>query len=488
MTRSAGPPALLLPTALSIALSGAGCAVEARDTRPPMVVISLDTLRADRLGAYGGPEGLTPNLDRFAEEAVVFEAAYAQANETLFSHASLFTSRYPSELGRLTYDFQLAEEGPPTLAEVLALYGYTTGAVTAGGQLTEGMGLDRGFDDWSEPADWGSLYHTIPPGLAWLDEAREGDAPWLLFLHGYDTHHRYLKPTPFGLLDADPEYRGVGEEAALDPTGTARIFGDWLHPTRELGALFDFREPRLLGEGFNTRLRAAVGSPGSRALPLGSGAHGFLRGVYDGSVRYADAMFGVLMAELEARGVLDEAVIVVLSDHGESLGERGWYNHRYSLTDEDLHVPLMIRLPGEAQTGGLRVAEPVALLDVAPTLLELAGAAPLADGRGRSLLGPVDEIPSPFVFSEGAFRAVSARGPEGRLTFTGVGADSPWLGELIAMHPPESPALVGEGDVAHLQAAMVDWRRGLSPPPESATRTDPALRQELRRRGYWGME
>jgi len=464
----------------------AGCAVEAqRLESPPILVISLDTLRADRLGAYGGPAGLTPNLDRFAGEAVVFEAAYAQANETLFSHASLFTSRYPSELGRMTYDFQLAEAGPPTLAEVLGLYGYQTGAVTAGGQLTEGMGLDRGFADWSEPVDWGSLYHTIPQGLAWLDEAREADAPWFLFLHGYDTHHRYLKPTPFGLSDADPEHRGVGEEAALAPTGTARIFGDWLHPTRQLGELFDFREPRLLGSAFDARLSAAVRAPDSRALPLGSGAHGFLRGVYDGSVRYADAMFGVLMAELEARGVLEEAVIVVLSDHGESLGERGWYNHRYSLTDEDLHVPLMIRLPGG---DGGRVAAPVALLDVAPTLLELAGATPLADGRGRSLLGPVDEIPSPFVFSEGAFRAVSARGPEGRLTFTGVGADSPWLAELIAMHPAESPALVGEGDVTHLQSAMVDWRRRLSPPPESATRTDPALRQELRRRGYWGME
>ncbi len=477
----------MLSLALTLLQALAGCAASAQEgaQRPPIVLVSLDTLRADRLGAWGNPDGLTPNLDRFAAEAVVFEAAYAQANETLFSHASLLTSRYPSELGQLTYDFVVPEEAPGP-AEVLSLYGYRAAAFTSGGHLIEGKGLDRGFTTWQVPVDWGSLYHTAPRALAWLDE-QPGGEPWLLFVHGYDTHHRYLKPSPFGRLHADPDYAGPAEDAITDPNGTARVLGGWFHGDKDLHGLFSFREPRLLGEGFQERLWETVRRPESRSLPLGPDDTAFIAAVYDGAVQYADAMFGLLMAGLEERGVLDEAVIVVFSDHGESLGENFCYNHRFTLSDADVHVPLMIRMPG-GEGGGRRVSDPVALLDIAPTLYELAGATPPADARGGSLAPALRggfAPQRPAVFSEGVFRVISARSSEGRLTFTGVGADSPFLGDLVEYYPPEGPGL--SGDAPQLQGALAAWRRALPPPPDAAAEADPELRRELQERGYWGL-
>ena len=161
---------------------------------PPIVLISLDTLRPDRLGAWGSESGLTPNLDRVAAEAVVFERSYSQAGETLFSHASLFSGRYASELNRLTYTFSIPEE-IPLLPQILKAYGYDTGAAVAGGQLDPAFGFDRGFDSYDVPGEWASLYHTVPRALAWLDDRGSDDPdPFLLFVHGYDAHHRWDHP------------------------------------------------------------------------------------------------------------------------------------------------------------------------------------------------------------------------------------------------------------------------------------------------------
>jgi len=483
--------------ALLLAASAAACApaTATGPQPPPIILVSIDTLRADRLGAWGNPGGLTPSLDRFAAEAVVFERTYSQAGETLFSHASLFTSRYPSELGRLAYDF-VAPEGDPTLAEVLGHYGYQSAAFVSGGHLAPGLGLERGFDLWRSLVDWGSLHETGPAALAWLDRRLETDParaeqPFLLFVHGYDPHHRYLKPPPFGYLYTDADYRGVGEEAAARLNGTAMIFDGWLHTPQRVAELLDFREPRLFGAPMKARLAEAVagGEPGSKQLTARDVQH--IRRIYDGAVSYADAWFGLFMAGLQRRGLLDEAVVVVLSDHGESLGERGLFNHRYSLSDEDLHVPLMVRLPG-GEGGGRRVGEVVELTDLMPTLLEIAGAAPPAEIRGISLGGALagGAHPRRAAFSEGAFRQVSARSLEARLTYEGVGADSPWLTGLLEVAPLDGAGFTAEGapeDAEALRSAMVVWQRSLVR-GEGGGVVDPALRERLRERGYWGLE
>ena len=143
-----------------------GCSPPA--PRPPsVVVVSFDTTRADRLGAYGNSRGITPNLDHFATEATVFEHAYTQATATTPSHAALFTGRYP--VGVMHRAHGPSALNAPTLAEVFRTYGYATGAFVGGGDLAPEMGLTAGFDTYVSPVNFGSFYNTIPPTLDWLD-------------------------------------------------------------------------------------------------------------------------------------------------------------------------------------------------------------------------------------------------------------------------------------------------------------------------------
>ncbi len=213
---------------LGLLLLLAGCSAPPREAPPSVVVVCLDTLRRDRLGAYGHSGGLTPNLDRFATEAVVFDDAWSVANETLLSHAALFTSRYPTETGPIFDDYTLSDQ-VPTLAEVLGLHGYQTAAAVAGGHLHQAFGLARGFDWYEQGGSWASLYHTVPLATDWLD-ARDHQAPFLLFVHGYDTHQRYLKPGPYGTARTEPGYIGPGREATRQKLGTVRVVDGWFFP------------------------------------------------------------------------------------------------------------------------------------------------------------------------------------------------------------------------------------------------------------------
>jgi len=467
----------------------AGCGVE--EGPPPIVLISLDTLRADRLGSYGNTRGLSPNLDRFAEQALVFDRCYAQANETLHSHASLFSARYTSELGPLSREFRYPED-VPSLAEVLQLYGYRTGAAVAGGHLNEAFGLQHGFQLYVTAQEWGSLYHTVPVALQWLSSL-EGEDPFFLFLHGYDAHSRYLKPTPFGYALADPTYDGPGQTAVTTQDGTVSVFGDHLFEHNLLNKQFDYDAPYLWGPENLERLEQAATKPGAKVEPLGAQDHEHIRDVYDGAVRYLDAMFGFFMAGLQEQGLLDEVVVAVVSDHGESLGERGVYNHRYRLADEELQVVLMIRPPGGLE-GGRHVQSLVGLYDVMPTLLDMAGAQAPALLRGRSLTPYFSEAPPErdHMFAECGFRQVSVRSASQRLSFQGLSADSPYLADLIAAAPLDGPAFVAEPAVRDatalepLRQELVSWKRSL---PRAAARDveplDPEIVRGMQEHGYW---
>ena len=455
---------------------------EQRDNQAPSIVlISLDTLRADRLGAYGHRGGLTPNLDRFADESVVFERAIAQSNETLFSHASLFTSRYPSELGPVDYSFQFPET-VPTLAEILAIYGYQTGAMVAGGHLAPVFELDRGFEDYEMPREWGSLYHTRRAAQRWLEE-REASRPYFLFIHAYDTHNRYLKPAPYGLMETSPRYEGRSREAVRQINGTAEIVDGVWYPGLTIPELFDLDSLRLR-HGTTQALRA---SPAD-GTPLWSDDLAHVVDIYEGAVRYLDAQFGLLMADLQDQGVLDEAIVVVLSDHGEELGEHGMFNHRHWLTPETQLVPMMIRLP-EGREAGRRIAEPAALLDVLPTLLEAAGYESPVDARGVSWWGHLkraEEVPvdaDRVLFSEGVWRVV----------FSGLSAHSPLLAQGMKAAARPGPAYeawagTGESEEAALAVAMWEWRRTLPPSPAATAPLSEERRRVLQQQGYWGMD
>ncbi len=471
-----------------------GChppAAPAHPGPPPVILVSIDTLRADRVGAYGNPQGLTPNLDRFAQQAVVFDSAYSQAAQTGPSHGSIFSSRYPSQQTNLTDDTVL-DPTHATLAEMLQAYGYQTAGFVSGGDLSPSRHLDRGFTTYESVVNFGSLYHTGPRSLAWLDTIDQSK-PWFLFVHGYDTHSTYLKPTPFGYLHADPRATGPGEIAAR--TMTERIVDRTLAPNAQpLRAL----EVSLLRPWApeNRQAREEVLVQGEPPVVVSDADIAYIRGVYDGAVSYADAMFGTLMVGLESRGVLDQAVIVVMSDHGEQLGEHGAFGHSYGLDDEETHTVLIVRLP-HGEHGGRHVAGLVEMLDILPTIASLVGATPPAGIDGHTLAPALAD--QPFVGRQYAHstgnhlqRMASVRSEAGRLTWSGLFAGSPLFAsitEYTRVDGPgfaSSPGLAAQGRDA-LRAEMVRWARELDPPPDTAEAEPmPAeLRQSLREHGYF---
>ncbi|MFH1469183.1 MAG: sulfatase [Pseudomonadota bacterium] len=459
---------------------------------PDIILVSMDTLRADRLGAYGSTAGLTPNLDHFAAEAVVFDDAWAVANETLYSHGAAFTARYATETGPIFDTFRLAE-ACPTLAGVLGVYGYQTAGFTGGGHLSEGFGLGRGFATWEVSQGWGSLYHSVPDALRWLD-ARASEAPFFLFVHGYDTHHRYLKPGPYGFAHVRADQEGAGPRAARGNLGTVQMVDGWFFPRLNPPDLLDFRALRVRGPGERRRIERLARRKDMGAEEITQADIDFVRGVYDGAVSYGDAWFGLFMAALQRRGVLDHAVVVLMSDHGEELGEDGLFHHRYSLSDITLRVPLMVRLPG-GEGGGRHLSGIVELTDLMPTLLEAAGAEVPAGVRGHSRWPALHGAPlegRPAAFSQTMFRAVSARAEDGRLTFSGVDADSPYLADLLRVTPLGEPAFEATPGLApsrqeELRQALVVWAEGLAQPSaDGATGPSPAQIETMHEQGYWG--
>jgi arylsulfatase len=422
----------------------AGCAPDGQPDG--VILVSIDTLRADHLGAYGSTEGLTPNLDRFAAESIVFDDAYAQSNETLYSHASMFSSRYPSEIDALDSAFRLPA-ATPTLASVFSDAGWSTAAFVAGGHLSAAFGLGLGFAVYDDSASWGSLRDTGAHALRWLDQ--RDDRPFFLFIHGYDPHDRYLKPPPFGYLHADPRYEGLAGELIRVAGATSGVVQG--HVVTSPDALGDVA---LLHPRFGGTAIADV-DPAAQAVSEADVKQ--IAGAYAGAVAWADASFGLLMAGLDARGLLDHTVVIVVSDHGEELGEYGSFNHRFTLSDATLHVPLMVHLPRGAPRGtGRHVAGITELVDVAPTIWALAGVHPPTGMRGHALLSgpqnPRTSSPRAAAYSEGAMRLLSVRNATARLTASGLSVENPMTAGLLAVAPVDGAALSLTGDAAQQQA------------------------------------
>ncbi|MFZ5479386.1 MAG: sulfatase [Myxococcota bacterium] len=474
-----------------------GCAqADERVGPPPIVLVSMDTLRADRLGAYGNADGLTPNFDRFAEEAIVFEHAYSQATNTPLSHMSLFTSRYPSEV-QFGRGFNTTM---PTIAQVLSVYGYQTAAFVGGGGMRPEMGLDRGFELYESAVDFASLWHTGPMALQWID-GLDRTKPWFVLVHGYDAHTPYIKPSPYGLAFVDRSHDGPGLNAIGSSTERAidgRLYAD----TQELEQLYQL-ELRPRSPESRARLLEMARASGVEPIELAEADLAQIRGAYDGGVAYGDAMFGVLMAQLESRKVLDEAIVVVIADHGEQLGEDGIFNHCCGTGDAEIRVPLMVRLPGGAQ-GGRRVSGVVELLDVTPTLLELAGAelpAGLAGKSFTSALLPQEEGAPPFegkpvAFTQAGFHlvALSARGQgDAHLTWWGIGADTPYVADVIEAARLDGPGFVrGEGtsdaDAARLRTELVAWMRDVEYLQTGQPQVSAELKATMKKHGYFDLQ
>jgi arylsulfatase A-like enzyme len=301
------------------------------DVAPTVILISIDTLRADRLGCYGSPAPTSPAIDRFREQSVLFEWAIAQAPSTLPSHATMLTSLLPEHHGAFFARRAPLPTSIPTLATVLEAAGYRTAAFTGGGQIAPEFGLDRGFEIYGVNQGGADFQAAVEAGLEWL--ARDHRRPSFLFLHTYEVHHPY-EPEPELLAIFDDGYDG-------------------------------FLAPHVSKEDLE-RINRGETAIGRRDLD-------HIIAAYDAEIRSVDEAFAALVAGLEELGLDDDALIVFTSDHGEELGEHGvvgWHSH--TLYDELLRVPLVIRFPGGRYAGSTVDAQ-VRLLDLAPTVLGAAG-------------------------------------------------------------------------------------------------------------------
>jgi arylsulfatase A-like enzyme len=411
------------------------------------------------------------------------------------SHASLFTSRYPSELGRVAGTFHLGGNAP-VLAQVLHLYGWKNLAFTSGGHLNRDFGLDRGFDWFAWTAFQGSFWHTVPATFARLDEAADaGDR--FLFVHGYDAHAPYMAVAPFGRAWADPDYprQSPGDHAASARLGTELIYDAVLFraPTMQ-GWLVRRLTARHWDEAARADVRAEAGrmrasAPG-QVESFGEADAAYVRATYAGAVAYEDAMFGELVAGLRQRGLWDQAIVVVLADHGEALGEEGRYGHGESLTPAELHVPLLIRVPGAAP----RVVDaPVSLLDVVPTLTELLDVVPPAEAFGHSLAPWLRGEAGPshaWRFAEGNHRQSTAVTATGQLTFDGLAPGSRFYVEGLRTAALDGPAFRGTGDAAdpagraRYRDAMLAWRAELDV-RVNAEAASPEAVEAMKKEGYF---
>ncbi len=425
---------------LALAVAAAGCGGPAPDG-PNVLLITVDTLRADRLGCYGYERDTSPRLDAFAQESVLFENAYSHAPFTAPSHASLFTSLHTEEHGVLSWGMKLAP-GARTMAERFGDAGWRTGAFYNHPSL-ELNDLERGFDEvgkrYFEPAD-----DTVADFLAWVDA---GGAPFAAWVHLWDVHR------PYGYRDWTLAAKYV-QRAPLAFEETR--FG--AHDDVSIG-----REEKHYN--VNPERRAELGE-------LDGDDWTFVANRYDGGVWYADRALGELFDALAERGVLDDTVVVVTSDHGESLTERDacWFTHDPFLYEETLRVPLFIRFPG-GEHGGRRVERLARGIDVLPTLLHAADL-PVSGARGRSLVDAIEgsEEGEVYLFAQTQAKAPKEIGGEAKASPDG------WVEHRQAVSDGRRKLVV---DLATGRTSLYDLER--DPGEERDVARDPAYADDRRR-------
>jgi len=349
-----GTGILILLTSLLAGPQSPG-AVQARTGTSPtpwvrvanVILISIDSLRADRVGCYGNKREVSPTLDRLAAEGVRFSETMSTTSWTLPAHMSLLTGRYLLSHGVITLADRLPD-GVPTLAGQLRAAGLATGAIVSVPQLGAAYGFGRGFDDYDD--------QTIP-SPTWYDALTDEPAPtvtslgikWVqnhwskrffLFLHYWDVHYDYAPPAPYDTM-FDPDYRGT-----------------------------------VTGVGFfdNESINAH--------MPQRDLEH--IMAAYDGEIRWVDDHIGQLVAALEELDLMKNTAIIITADHGDEFFEHGAKAHGRTLYREVVHVPLIIRAPGIPP--GQVIDAPASLADIMPTVLELTGSNSPPELDGTSLL------------------------------------------------------------------------------------------------------
>jgi arylsulfatase A-like enzyme len=331
-----------------------------RPEPPNVIFVSLDTFRGDHLGTSRRGRALTPNLNAFAAEGALFTSAMTTYPSTTASHLSLLTGLYPARHNTDHPGRRLARE-IPLAAQIFAAAGYVTGAVTENAMLSAAVGFVRGFDAYREERGiglkmaQGSIEETFAAAIGYAEAHREDR--FFLFVHTYQVHGPYRPPPEFDLFRQD---------------------------------------------------LSTISAKGIRRKAVEQ------NNAYAGEMLYTDTIVGRFLAQLEELGLSDDTIVVITSDHGEEFGLHGHIGHSQLLWESVMHVPLMVRAPGRIPAG-MRIEQVVSLVDVLPTVLELAGVSVGTNFDGISLVprleGHASTVPR-AVFAENrrkGFESTAAR-------------------------------------------------------------------------------
>lgn len=334
---------------------------------PNILLISVDTLRPDHLGTYGYARKTSPRIDQFAAEGVVFENTISSTSWTLPAHCALFTGLPDSVHGCLDMDQRL-DASRTTMAERLKAAGYATVGFYAAPALHPVFGVDQGFDEYIdctsytaemqkrlashqsidtwEMRDMSHADIANPRVYAavkkWLSE--HAQRPFFMFVHLWDVHADYIPPVPYDTM-FDPNYDGpvTGRNFATDKSINASM------PARD-------RE--------------------------------HLVALYDGEIAWTDMHVGMILDELAAQNLVEKTIVALFSDHGDEHFEHGRKGHRQTLYDEVIRIALIVRYPQRIRSG-LRIREQARIIDILPTVFELAGLPAPAPIVGQSLVPPL---------------------------------------------------------------------------------------------------
>ena len=416
---------------------------------PDVVIIVIDTTRADRLGMYGHDRPTSPHLDRLAEESVVFERAWSTASWTLPSHASLLTGQYPTAHGARMSEFTDSDsnganpaflhQGATTLAELLTERGYRTAAYSGAGWLSPEFGLMQGYEVQDAENNRDIEAEVITDrALAWVDGLGD-DEPMHLLVNYFDAHWPYTPVPP--------------HDRFAKQWPNVRILS--------LGDIFAGKKP--------------TPQQAEKMLAL-----------YDGEIEYMDLHIGRLLDGLRAAGRYDDTMFVVIADHGELFGEHGDLGHGAWLWEELLRIPLIVRYPG-GRDGGKRETAMASTVDVLTWIAQEVGLELPDDVDGLAVgernLVMAEEFPSALFKKQGVDRDLVA------------GVQWPW--KLIAasdgthelfrieQDPGELAAVEDEGRTGEIQSAIESVRSTLVEPELDRTRTmSPEAAERLRELGY----
>lgn len=359
----------------TLLLSNPTLAVPADPERPNVIILVIDSLRADGLGLYGNERNPSPNIDALANESVVFDRAHSTAPWTLPSTATLFTGMLPDHhgVGMIRKRSTTFRENTQLVPEHFKDAGYATAAVTDNRLIAADRGFSPGIDHFDERSLRGGLNHgggrVTRLALQWLE--RHSDENFFLYLHYFDPHWPYQAPAPY-------------TEKYISPQMHEQMTND------------------LIREGNLTKIRRSQGRI-DRAFnmtdPKSRLSVEYLRALYDAETSYSDSEIGKVLDYLRTTDAWDNTLVLITADHGEEFGDHGWLGHGHTMYEELLHIPLLIRFP-DGTGAGERIDAPVSNQDFAATVLGASGL-PMLSNEGFSSFDLHDALRSGRLESRG---------------------------------------------------------------------------------------